>query len=93
MIDSCTKVITTAQSKDAFLVVDTPGISFAYDILKHSIAILAALTNGPIHKILLVVEYKYRLDSLYQEIHKIIPLVERYKDLLGVVITHFDRCE
>lgn len=31
-MESCTKIITTGPSKDAFLVVDTPGICFCNDI-------------------------------------------------------------
>ena len=37
---------------------DTPGFgSYDNEVLTHSIGILAALTDGPIHRIILVVEH------------------------------------
>ena len=67
-LKSCTELITSANSKfgESFTMVDTPGISFTKNIFENTIAIVAELTDGDIHKILLVIRYNYRADSVFE---------------------------
>ena len=54
-----TELITYANTKygEAFLMVDTLGISLTKNIFENTISIVSALADGDIHKILLVIRY------------------------------------
>ena len=62
--------------------VDTPGISFHRNVFENTISIVAALTDGDIHKILLVIKYDCRIDTIFESISRIIYLVKKHQPLL-----------
>ena len=45
-----------------FLLTDTPGVGSTENTFNHAVGILAALTDGPIDRILLVIKYHKRID-------------------------------
>ena len=49
-----------------FWLTDTPGMGSTQNTFHHAIGILAALTEGPIDRILLVIKYHKRIDIVRQ---------------------------
>ena len=49
-----------------FWLTDTPGVGSTKNTFLHAIGILAALTEGPIDRILLVIKYHKRIDIVKQ---------------------------
>ena len=73
------------------MVLDTPGFgSFDEEILTHTIGILAALTDGPINRILIVVKHEPRIDILLKDIDKILRFVKEYRTIISIIVTHKD---
>ncbi|KAM3131515.1 hypothetical protein pb186bvf_016445 [Paramecium bursaria] len=86
-----------AQSRSiegyGFNLIDSPGIGAYSSAFVHAIGILAALTDGPINQILLVVKYKKRIDILRQQIEESITIIKQYYQITTIIITHWDQCE
>ncbi|KAM3131514.1 hypothetical protein pb186bvf_016444 [Paramecium bursaria] len=95
-MESNTKIIAQSQSQQGvgFLLLDTPGFgTYGEQVLNHSIGILAALTDGPVNRILIVIEYQCRLDVLKKEIEKIFQYVKEFRDIISIIITYKDQCK
>ena len=71
-MESNTLKIAKHQSIEGigFWLTDTPGMGSMENTFHHAIGILAALTEGPIDRILLVIKYHKRIDIVRQQIDK-----------------------
>ncbi|CAD8118835.1 unnamed protein product [Paramecium sonneborni] len=75
-----------------FTVLDTPGIGAQDDKMKCYGGILAALSEGPLNRIM-IVENHARVDYIVKEIKERTKVFARYKPMITAVITCFDFSE
>jgi hypothetical protein len=68
---------------------DTPGLESLSNVIVHVAAILAALSEGPLHRIILVVKYE-RTDIMIRYIRSFLKTFARYKKIVTVAVTHID---
>ncbi|CAE7905681.1 era [Symbiodinium necroappetens] len=79
------------HGQQVFSVIDTPGVDSADEVLKHSVLLHAALTNGPVNAIFVMVEYNSRCDSALDEFDRAIRILKPdYHNMVVVVIAKFD---
>lgn len=62
------------------------------DKLTHVAGVLAALTYGLVNRIIIVTKYE-RNDDIYSNIEMLYRPIYRYKELITIVLTHWDKCE
>ncbi|CAK69183.1 unnamed protein product (macronuclear) [Paramecium tetraurelia] len=87
---SVTKQIVIGQAAHGeFEVVDTPGFDASEDKLLHAAGVIAALAQGDVNRILIVVKCE-RTDIMIKNIKKVIGSIQRYKDLITIVVTYWD---
>lgn len=88
---SCTRLMTKKYDvSKRFFVIDTPGFGNVDAPLTHMAGILAALKQGPIRRIFLVVEAQNREPNLLEEITKIALPFLRYMNLTTIIVTKLD---
>ena len=69
-LQSNTLQITESKSRfgTGFTLVDTPGLGAISEIFKHTTTIIAALTDGPINSVLVVIKCEYRKDMVQAKV-------------------------
>ncbi|CAD8170805.1 unnamed protein product [Paramecium octaurelia] len=88
--NSVTKQIVIGQAAHGeFEVVDTPGFDAQEDKLLHAAGVIAALAQGEVNRILIVIKCE-RTDIMIKNIKKIIEPISRYKDLITFIVTYWD---
>lgn len=75
---------------NGFYIMDTPGFGSDTDELAHISAVYTALIEKPLSKILLVVEFD-RLPKMRIELFDILLMLDRYREYIVLVITHWDK--
>ncbi|CAD8077126.1 unnamed protein product [Paramecium primaurelia] len=87
---SVTKQIVIGQAAHGeFEIVDTPGFDAIEDKLLHAAGVIAALAQGDVNRILVVVKCE-RTDLMIKNIKKIIGSIQRYKDLITIIVSYWD---
>ncbi|CAD8085603.1 unnamed protein product [Paramecium sonneborni] len=87
---SVTKQIVIGQSMHGeFEIVDTPGFEAREDKLLHAAGVIAALSQGNVNRILIVVKCD-RTDLMIKNIKKIIGTIQRYRDFITIVVSYWD---
>ncbi|CAD8204869.1 unnamed protein product [Paramecium pentaurelia] len=86
-------VLSQSAYGEGFNLIDTPGLGTDKDKLAHVICIATALTFGLIHQILIVVQLE-RLATMKERLRPMIQQqFKRFKDIITVVVTHWDKAE
>ncbi|CAD8112008.1 unnamed protein product [Paramecium primaurelia] len=86
-------VLSQSAYGEGFNLIDTPGLGTDIDKLAHVICIGTALTFGQVHQILIVVQLE-RLAAMKEKLRPMIQQqFKRFKDIITVVVTHWDKAE
>ncbi|CAD8097347.1 unnamed protein product [Paramecium sonneborni] len=89
--ESNTKQIVIGQAAyGQFEIVDTPGFEALEDKLLHAAGVIAALAQGDVNRILIVVKCE-RTDIMINNLKKIIAPIQRYQDLITIIVSHWDQ--
>lgn len=72
-----------------FMVLDTPGFGVSKDKIKHVAGVLAALAEGPLNRILILLKNE-RIDLMIDALKKILPIFHRFRLMITVVVTFWD---
>lgn len=75
-----------------FYIMDTPGFGSDKAVIVHMGGIFAAITGKPLNNILILTKYD-RLCNMRKDIAESIKLLSRYREMITVVVTHWDNAE
>ncbi|KAM3137902.1 hypothetical protein pb186bvf_009983 [Paramecium bursaria] len=91
---SVTKSVYLSEScfGNGFKIMDTPGLGVTKNKYKNAILQLSSFEYKPLNQIILTVR-RDRIDIMITFIKMCIAPLEQHKDLITVVITHWDQCE
>ncbi|EAS01560.1 50S ribosome-binding GTPase (macronuclear) [Tetrahymena thermophila SB210] len=76
---------------ESFYILDTPGTSADDDKIGHALCLRSALIEGPINRIFILIEYHHKFGILQKNISEKLKLLYKWKHLITVIITHWDR--
>jgi GTPase SAR1 family protein len=79
----------SAFGKVPFKVLATPGFGASVKKIDHVAGIMAAFTEGPVNRIILVVKLE-RIESMVNALKRIIAPFSRYRELITILVTHWD---
>ncbi|CAK93563.1 unnamed protein product (macronuclear) [Paramecium tetraurelia] len=71
---------------------DTPGFGSEKEVIVHMAGIFAAITGKPLNGILILTKYE-RFENMRKDITENMKLLSRYREMITVVITHWDNAE
>lgn len=71
---------------------DTPGYGADEDKIKHVAGVLAALAEGPLNRICLIVKFE-RIETMMKNIRDLVPAFMNFKVMITVIVTCWDLCE
>ncbi|CAD8106361.1 unnamed protein product [Paramecium sonneborni] len=91
---SCTRNLfqTSSSYGMGFYIMDTPGFGSDKAVIVHMGGIFAAITGKPLNNILILTKYD-RLCNMRKDIAESIKLLSRYREMITVVVTHWDNAE
>ncbi|CAD8187289.1 unnamed protein product [Paramecium octaurelia] len=91
---SCTRGLFQKSSSYGmgFYIMDTPGFGSEKEVIVHMAGIFAAITGKPLNNILILTKYE-RFENMRKDITENIKLLSRYREMITVVITHWDIAE
>ncbi|KAM3132486.1 hypothetical protein pb186bvf_015445 [Paramecium bursaria] len=89
--DSCTRQVFLRPSAygKGFKALDTPGFGSDKQMLPHAAAIIAALQEGPVDRIIIVVKFD-RIPLMKKSIQDSILPIKRYLNIITILVTHWD---
>jgi Fe2+ transport system protein B len=79
----------SAYGEVRFKALDTPGFGSAIKKIDHVAGIMAAFLEGPVNRIIIVAKLE-RLDLMQKNILPIIAPLTRYRDMITILVTHWD---
>ena len=59
-------------------------------VFTHAVNMVAALTDGVINRILVVIKFDTRLDMISKQIKEVIHIVKAHSNLITIIINYLD---
>lgn len=71
---------------------DTPGYGAEEDKIKHVGGVLAALAEGPLNRICLIVKFE-RIETMMKNIRDLLSAFMNFRVMITVIVTFWDLCD